>query len=248
MVALFVSDVHLSVDRPATVARFEAFLGQVPGRGDELYVLGDLFDYWVGDDDLEAPLHRRIIDAFAAAHARGVALHWMVGNRDFLVGATFPERCCMATLPDPHRMELFGETTLLLHGDTLCTGDHDYQAFRRQVRSQVWQSAFLARPLSERRNEIEALRARSEVQKSAKPATIMDVDVGAVDALFRETGVARMIHGHTHRPARHASDVGNRRVVRWVLPEWDHRPGYLRVGSESIGLEYIPLTQQELRT
>lgn len=248
MHALFVSDVHLSVDRPATVARFEAFLGRVPSSGDELYVLGDLFDYWAGDDDLEEPLHRRIVDAFVAARARGITLYWMVGNRDFLVGAAFAERCRMVTLPDPHRIHLFGEATLLLHGDTLCTGDLDYQAFRRQVRSADWQSTFLARPLAERLSEIERLRAKSEHAKSAKPAAIMDVDTDAVDALFLETGVACMIHGHTHRPTRHASTTGGRSVVRWVLPEWDQRPGYLRVGEAGSALEYLPLTQQELRT
>ncbi|MBL8376663.1 MAG: UDP-2,3-diacylglucosamine diphosphatase [Burkholderiales bacterium] len=246
MRALFISDLHLSRERPDTVRRFEQFMARVPAPGDALYVLGDLFDYWAGDDDLEAPLHRRVTDACVAAHARGVTLNWMVGNRDFLAGSKFAERCRMTSLSDPHKFDLFGRATLLLHGDTLCTGDLAYQAFRRQVRSPEWQSAFLARPLADRLDEIEALRARSESEKSVKPAAIMDVEPTAVDALFHATGAERMIHGHTHRPARHDGNLGTRAVVRWVLPEWDQRPGYLRVDATATELEYLPSTLQEI--
>lgn len=242
MRALFISDLHLSRERPDTVRRFERFMTRVPAPGDALYVLGDLFDYWAGDDDLEAPLHRRVTEALIAAHVRGVTLYWMVGNRDFLAGSKFAERCRMTALSDPHALDLFGQATLLLHGDTLCTGDLAYQAFRRRVRSPEWQSAFLARPLADRLGEIEVLRARSESEKSAKPAAIMDVDPTAVDALFRDTAAERMIHGHTHRPARHVGTVGTRAVVRWVLPEWDQQPGYLRVDAASTELETLPLT------
>jgi UDP-2,3-diacylglucosamine hydrolase len=235
MSALFISDLHLTAERPATTRALRRFLRLVPDTGDSLYVLGDLFEYWVGDDDLDA--HRDVIDALAACTTRGIALYWIPGNRDFLTGAGFTGATRMTALPEPCAFDLHGERTVLLHGDTLCTDDRTYQAFRGEVRSERWQSEFLARPLAARRAAIEALRARSEDEKSVKPATIMDVNADAVTRLFTDSGATRMIHGHTHRPARHDYLVRGRQVCRWVLPAWDDRPGYLRIDAD--GAEHL---------
>lgn len=235
MTALFISDLHLTAERPATARALRRFLRLVPDTGDSLYILGDLFEYWAGDDDLDA--QRDVIDALAACTTRGIALYWIPGNRDFLAGAGFTGATRMTALPEPWAFDLHGERTVLLHGDTLCTDDRAYQAFRGEVRSEQWQREFLARPLAARRAAIEALRARSEDAKSVKPATIMDVNADAVTRLFTDSGATRMIHGHTHRPARHDYLVRGRQVCRWVLPAWDDRPGYLRIDAD--GAEHL---------
>lgn len=231
MAALFVSDLHLTSQRPATRRRFERFLRDVPAPGDSLYVLGDLFEYWAGDDDVGAPANRAVVDALASCAERGATSFWMAGNRDFLAGPGFTGAARMTALADPFVLDLFGEPTVLLHGDSLCTDDHDYQAFRAESRGAAWQRAFLDLPLAERRAAIEAMRARSEIEKTAKPAVIMDVNAGAVASIFAATGATRMIHGHTHRPACHEYGAGPTRLCRWVLPAWDDAPGYLRVDA-----------------
>jgi UDP-2,3-diacylglucosamine hydrolase len=239
MAALFIADLHLTASRPATLARFAVFLRDVPARGDRLYVLGDLFEYYAGDDDLGEAVNTRVVAALAAVAARGVALAWLAGNRDFLVGAEFARRAGMTPLAEPHALELEGTPALLMHGDTLCTGDTAYQEFRSQVRAPAWRAAFLARPLAERKAEIERLRAASEAEKTSKPAALMDVDTEAVAAAFSASGARWLIHGHTHRPARHDIVVAGRAATRWVLPEWDHRPGYLRADAGTMELVYL---------
>ena len=236
MTALFISDLHLTPDRPAVTQALRRFLRLVPDRGDSLYVLGDLFEYWAGDDDLDAPEHRLVVDALAACATRGIALYWIAGNRDFLVGNAFTTAARMTPLIEPFAFDLQGERTLLLHGDTLCTDDRAYQAFRSEVRSVRWQREFLARPLAERRAEIEALRAKSEREKTTKAAAIMDVNAGAVSRAFADSGAVRMIHGHTHRPARHDYVLFGHPACRWVLPAWDDTPGYLRVDADGAAL------------
>lgn len=236
MTALFISDLHLTLDRPAVTQALLRFLRQVPNSGDSLYVLGDLFEYWAGDDDLDAPEHRQVVDDLAACATRGIALYWIAGNRDFLAGNAFTTAARMTPLVEPFAFDLQGERTVLLHGDTLCTDDRAYQAFRSEVRSVGWQREFLARPLAQRRAEIAALRAKSEQEKATKAGAIMDVNAGAVSRLFAESGAARMIHGHTHRPARHDTLMLGRLVHRWVLPAWDDTPGYLRVDADGAAL------------
>ena len=236
MTALFISDLHLTPERPAATQALRRFLRRVPDGGDSLYVLGDLFDYWAGDDDLGAPAHGEVIASLAACATRGIALYWIVGNRDFLAGNAFASAAHMTPLSEPFAFDLQGERTVLLHGDTLCTDDHAYQAFRAEVRSDRWKREFLARPLAQRRAEIEALRTRSEREKAVKAAAIMDVNAEAVRRLFAESGAVRMIHGHTHRPARHDTVMLGRQVCRWVLPAWDDTPGYLRVDAADVAL------------
>ena len=231
--ALFISDLHLASERPRTSERFFAFLRDEAPRARSLYVLGDLFEYWIGDDEIDAPdgdpLARQVVEALAATAAIGVRVAFMHGNRDFLIGARFCEASGARLLADPAVEEIAGTPTLLMHGDTLCTDDHDYQAWRRTARSPEWQCEFLAKALPERRATLQALRARSREVVGTKPAAIMDVNQGAVRDALRRHGVARLVHGHTHRTARHALEVDGRACERWVLPDWYERGGYLAV-------------------
>jgi len=226
---LFISDLHLSEQRPGTTA---ALLGLLGGRAREaaaLYVLGDLFDAWIGDDDLGEPMHTQVAGALRALSGQGVPVFVMHGNRDFLLGERFAQAAGATLLADPTVVELAGGRTLLAHGDTLCTDDRDYAAFRAQVRDAAWQRTFLARPLAQRRAEAARLRAASEAGKRLKAAQIMDVTPRAVEDLLRAHGCRRLIHGHTHRPGRQAHEVDGAACERWVLPDWDDSAAGLAV-------------------
>jgi UDP-2,3-diacylglucosamine hydrolase len=230
---LFASDLHLATARPAAVDRFLRFVGEEATRANALYVLGDLFEYWIGDDELSAPdgdpLAKQVAAAFRALTRGGVQLCFMHGNRDFLVGETFARDCGAILLADPAVRELGGVATLLMHGDTLCTDDRDYMAWRATARSEAWQRELLAAPLALRRERARALREQSEASKKGKTAEIMDVNAEAVREAFERHRVSRMIHGHTHRPGRHLLEIGGRTCERWVLPDWYERGGYLLV-------------------
>ncbi|MFN3883522.1 MAG: UDP-2,3-diacylglucosamine diphosphatase [Rhodocyclaceae bacterium] len=195
---------------------FLGFLAGPARLARRLTILGDLFDYWAGDDDLADPFNARIVGALRALADSGVMLEFMAGNRDFLIGEAFAEAAGSTLLPDPMVRDIDGIRTLLTHGDALCTDDIDYQRFRAQVRDPAWRNAFLARPLHERKREIEALRAMSEAEKRRKPAAIMDVNTDAVAAALAAHKAEAMIHGHTHRQGRH--DHAGR--TRWVLGDW----------------------------
>lgn len=218
--ALFVSDLHLSPATPAVVERFEDFLAGPARQAAGLFILGDLFDYWVGDDDLADPFNARVVSALRAATDAGCAIAFMAGNRDFLIGADFAAASGVALLPDPCLRDIQGTPTLLTHGDTLCTDDTDYQRFRLEVRSPAWRAAFLGQPLAERKRVIAALRARSETEKQVKPAAIMDVNTAAVATMLRELGARVLIHGHTHRQGCHEHRVDGVPCQRWVLGDW----------------------------
>ncbi len=226
-IALFISDLHLTATRPDASERFFRFLQETAPGSADLYILGDFFDAWVGDDDLANPLHAEVAAGLRGLTEGGTAVHLMHGNRDFLLGETFYRTSRAHPLPDPSVIVLHGRRTLLLHGDTLCTEDTDYLAFRRTVRDPAWQTAFLARPLAERHALARDLRARSEQVKGEKRPEIMDVHPPAVEAAFRMHGVDRIIHGHTHRPARHDHQVEGRGCERWVLPDWYDTGGAL---------------------
>ncbi|MBI3141128.1 MAG: UDP-2,3-diacylglucosamine diphosphatase [Rhodocyclales bacterium] len=227
MASLFVSDLHLCPSRPQIGRLFSRFL-QGPARNARaLYVLGDLFEYWAGDDDLDDPFNGEVCAALRGLSESGVAVFFMAGNRDFLLGAAFARAAGLTLLAEPARLDLEGTPTLLMHGDTLCTDDAQYQAFRAQVRTADWQRSFLAQPLAERKGRIEALRRESEAQKRIKPMAIMDVNAQAVAEVLREHGCTRLIHGHTHRPAHHDLEVDGRRCERWVLADWYDRGSYL---------------------
>jgi UDP-2,3-diacylglucosamine hydrolase len=226
--ALFVSDLHLSDERPATTGAFLAFLRGPARLAGALYILGDLFEYWAGDDDADAPLNLIVGAALAELVATGVEVFFLPGNRDFLLGAQFARDTGLRILPDPTTIEAAGTRLLLTHGDTLCTDDRAYQAYRAQVREPRWQEDFLNRPLAERKQFIEALRHRSEAAKQEKALEIMDVNPAAVQDLLREYAYPVLIHGHTHRPAHHIHFVDGHRCERWVLADWHDDAPYLR--------------------
>ena len=228
MPALFISDLHLCDARPAIAELFFDFLdSRVRGRAGELHILGDLFEYWIGDEDLDLAFNRRVADAIRGVADAGTRVFLMHGNRDFLLGAEFCRASGAALLADPTAVKLFGRPTLLMHGDTLCTDDHAYLQFRAMVRDAAWQRAFLAQPAAARRRQAEAVRGRSETEKQSKSAGIMDVNQQAVENALREHGYPRLIHGHTHRPARHDHAVDGHPCERWVLPDWYQSGGYL---------------------
>jgi len=190
-------------------------------------VLGDLFEYWIGDEDLETPFNALIAGFLRRLADSGTRVRLMHGNRDFLLAQAFCEASGAQLLADPTVID----GTLLMHGDTLCTDDHDYQAWRHTARSAEWQRAFLAKPLGERRATVQGLRDKSKEVIQAKPAEIMDVNDAAVREAFRRHGVTRLIHGHTHRPGLHRLEVDGRRCERWVLPDWYGRGGYLELAG-----------------
>jgi UDP-2,3-diacylglucosamine hydrolase len=240
--ALFISDLHLDLARPHTVRLFQAFMDQVaPGAG-SLFILGDFFEAWVGDDDLDAPFNAGIVAALAGLAGAGTAVHYLHGNRDFLVGPGFARAAGLQMLPDPVRVDLFGTPTLLSHGDLFCTDDAAYQAFRAQVRQAEWQRGFLARPRAERHALARALREGSEQAKAEKALAIMDVNLETVAEYIAGWGVRRIIHGHTHRPARHLREGRSGNVERWVLPDWDVAGGYLRCDADGCAAVPFPET------
>ena len=231
MSSLFISDLHLTEERPEANERFISFLEDKARDADALYILGDFFEYWIGDDDIVEPFNAVVVGLLRRLTQKGTPVRFMHGNRDFLVG----ERFCAATgaqlLPDPTVAEIEGVKTLLMHGDTLCTDDVDYQAWRRTARNPAFQAEFLSKPIPERRRLIVQMREKSKEVVQGKPAEIMDVNGDAVREVLRRHDVRRLIHGHTHRPGRHAIEVDGQRCERWVLPDWYGRGGYIEVAS-----------------
>lgn len=237
--SLFISDLHLCPTRPRITELFQHFLRDTAPQAGALYILGDLFEYWAGDDDLGDPFNARIAQALRQASQRGVRIHIMHGNRDFLLGNLFMTDCCATLLPDPMLTDLHGTPTLLMHGDTLCTDDRDYQNFRAMVRDPQWQAGFLAKPLTARKAQIEELRRKSETEKSLKAADIMDANPQAIASALRAHRYPRLIHGHTHRPARHEHRLDGMLCERWVLPDWYETGGYLR--CDAAGCKFLPV-------
>ena len=237
--AQFISDLHLSPSRPAIVRLFQDFIGRQARQADALYILGDLFDYWAGDDELLEPFNASICASLKELTDHGTRVFFMAGNRDFLAGANFARASGARLLDQTHLANIAGSATLLLHGDTLCSDDSAYQEFRAMVRGAAWQAGFLALPLAERKAQIDALRRNSEREKQAKPAAVMDVNPEAVAAALRSHGYPRLIHGHTHRPARHEHSVDGHRCERWVLGDWYDNGNYLHCAAN--GPRYLTL-------
>ena len=235
---LFVADLHLEGARPAMIEAFERFCSGPARSAQAVYVLGDLFEAWIGDDD-DDPELARVLEALAALTDGGVPAWFMAGNRDFLVGERFFATTGLQPLGDEQLIDLFGVSTLLCHGDTLCTDDVDYQRFRAQVREREWLDAFLDKPLAERRRMAQALRGDSRTAMAGKGVAIMDVNENAVHEALSRTGAARLVHGHTHRPARHTHRVDGRKAERWVLDDWYERPSMLVATATNIENQYI---------
>jgi UDP-2,3-diacylglucosamine hydrolase len=232
-VTWFISDLHLDPARPAVTQALGLFLEE-RHDADALYILGDLFEAWIGDDD-DAPLGREVAAMLAEFSAAGPALYLMPGNRDFLLGSTFCTRAGGTLLPDPTVIDLYGRQVLLMHGDSLCTADAAYQAFRAQARDPQWQAELLARPLPERRSLAADLRRQSREANSNKPEDIMDVTRAEVDKAMAEHGVDCLIHGHTHRPKYHKHDAGE----RWVLGDWHNHAWVGMATPDRISLRNI---------
>lgn len=239
MTTLFISDLHLCAARPEINRAFFDFLDREARRADALYILGDLFEYWAGDDDMGEAFNAQVCGALARFATQEIATYFIRGNRDFLIGEEFAVATGITLLEEPLSVAIAGQPTLLLHGDVMCTDDLAYQQFRRQVRDAQWQRQFLALPLAARKRKIEEVRQLSESAKQSKAAEIMDVNADAVAETFRRNGYVRMIHGHTHRPAQHWHDVDGQRCERWVLADWYERGSYLACdesGCRSIAL------------
>ncbi|MGY6039089.1 UDP-2,3-diacylglucosamine diphosphatase [Aeromonas sp. AE23HZ002T15] len=219
MNTLFISDIHLSQGRPDMTAALVRFLEQDAPGADALYVLGDLFEFWVGDDDPN-PLHNQVADAFFTLSQQGVPLYFIHGNRDFLLGKQFAKRAGMTLLGDPCVIDLYGERVLLSHGDLLCTLDLDYQKFRRITQLRWLRWLFLRLPLGRRQRIAHKMRGQSQMENAGKQQTIMDVTPAAVDDMLRAHDCALMIHGHTHRPAIHDFKLDGKRARRIVLGDW----------------------------
>jgi UDP-2,3-diacylglucosamine hydrolase len=237
---LFISDLHLDPERPAITELFLTFLDKRAARAEALYILGDLFEAWVGDDD-DAPMNLAVCRALRACAKSGTAVYVMHGNRDFLLGSVFAEQSGVTLLDDPARIDLYGTPTLLMHGDLLCTDDTGYLSFRKMVRDPAWQSAMLARPLEERRLMAQEMRASSREQTGGKPEAIMDVNSDAVIDVMRAQQVIRLIHGHTHRPGVHELDVAGEVSQRIVLGDWYEQGSMLVCSVSGCELQTLPL-------
>lgn len=239
MAVLFVSDLHLDAAAPEAIEQFLEFLGVQAARAEALYVLGDLFEVWIGDDDPE-PAKARVSAAIGALTGRGVPCFILHGNRDFLLAASFCERTGSILLPDPVMIELWGERVLLTHGDALCTGDLPYQELRTTVRSSDWQRRFLALPVAVRSRLADRVRAGSRAHTARTVPFVMDVSADAVLSAYRATGARRIIHGHTHRPGVHELTLGGESVWRVVLGAWYERGSYLHGEAGRYELRELP--------
>ena len=240
MSTLFISDLHLDATRPDATQAFREFLKHRAAKADALYILGDLFEAWVGDDD-DDPHAAGIMDALAELTSGGVKAWFVHGNRDFLVGDGFSGRTGVTLLPETSVVNLGGENVLLMHGDSLCTDDHDYQEFRAMVRDPDWQAQFLALPLAARRALAAQARDASRISTGGKPMEIMDVNTTAVADVMRSNGVRRFIHGHTHRPDVHEFELDGGPATRIVLGDWFQRGWALEYDGKRFRLEAFDL-------
>lgn len=222
--ALFISDLHLDPARPAITGLLLNFLEQSARQAEALYILGDLFDVWIGDDD-DAELGWSVAAALQTLTDSGVPVYFLSGNRDFLLGERFAAASGIQLLPESVVIELAGESVLLLHGDALCTDDVEYQAFRAQVRHPAWQARILALPLAQRRVMASQLRETSRQATQQKAMDITDVNLVEVERVMRAHGVQRLIHGHTHRPAIHDGWLDGQPARRAVLGDWREQQG-----------------------
>ena len=240
MSTLFIADLHLEDARPDSTDQFLRFLDAEARGASRLYILGDLFEAWVGDDD-PSDTGARVADALAGLADTGTQVAFIHGNRDFLLGSYFAEYSGATLLPDPFVLSLPTWQFVLSHGDGLCTDDAEYQAFRAQVRNKGWQDVFLRKPLAERKAIAAAMREQSEASKREKPMQTMDLISVSTDDFLRQYGYATLIHGHTHRPAQHDHIVDGIHVERWVLSDWHKDRG------EYLAWDGHHLSRHELR-
>ena len=240
MTTLLISDLHLEPGRPEITRLFFEFLDGEATHAQSLYILGDLFEFWIGDD-YEAPPSKAVGQALRTLSDRGTAVFFMHGNRDFLLGDEFADQAGMTLLPQAVKLELHGVSTLLLHGDSLCTDDVEYQQVREKVRTQSWQDNFLGQSIEERLAFANAARDASRNHTESAAEQIMDVNQQAVEDVMRHYGVNQLIHGHTHRPAVHTLSLAGSTAERIVLGDWYEKGSVLRVKTGSFDLAALPI-------
>ncbi|MGU3413272.1 UDP-2,3-diacylglucosamine diphosphatase [Enterobacteriaceae bacterium C34A] len=239
MATLFIADLHLQTEEPAITAGFLRFLRGEARSADALYILGDLFEAWIGDDDPE-PLHHEMAREIKALVESGVPCYFIRGNRDFLLGKRFAAESGMILLPEEQLLELYGRPVLILHGDTLCTDDAGYQAFRAKVHQPWLQKLFLALPLFIRRKIAARMRDGSKAANSHKSMNIMDVNPQAVVDVMEKHQVQWLIHGHTHRPAVHELSANGQPAFRVVLGAWHEEGSMVKVTKDNVELIAFP--------
>ncbi|MFD1217833.1 UDP-2,3-diacylglucosamine diphosphatase [Microbulbifer celer] len=239
MASFLISDLHLDETRPHITRAFYDFLAGPAAGAEALYILGDFFEVWIGDDD-DAPLPQEVARQLKAFSDAGTRLYLMHGNRDFLIGEDYARRCGAELLSDPSLVELAGEPVLLMHGDSLCTLDEEYMAFRQQARNPQWQQALLAKPLDERRQIADQIRAVSKSMNSRKAEDIMDVTPEEVINALRDHNTRTLIHGHTHRPARHRLEVDGEPAERIVLGDWGELGWCIKADAKGLELIHWP--------
>jgi UDP-2,3-diacylglucosamine hydrolase len=239
MATFFIADIHLCAQEPAITAGFLRFLREDAPQADALYILGDLFEAWIGDDDPQ-PLHGDIAAALNTLHQQGVPCFFIHGNRDFLVGRRFARDSSMQILPETKLLQLYGRRLLILHGDTLCTDDISYQKFRKKVRNPLIQKIFLALPLKWRLSIAARMRANSKASNRGKSLDVMDVNPQAVINAMQENRAEWMIHGHTHRPAIHDVPLNGKTGHRAVLGAWHEEGSMITVSADGIELVTFP--------
>jgi len=239
LATLFISDLHLHPSRPAVITCFLAFLEQQRGQAEALYILGDLFETWIGDDHPE-PVYQRVKQALAACCQAGTPVHLMHGNRDFMLGGTFLAETGCTLLPDPAQIDLYGAATLLMHGDSLCTDDTEYQQVRKQLRDPAWQQQARALPVAQRLAMAAEARARSTQSKRGKEEYIMDVNQDEVRRVIEAGRVDLLIHGHTHRPGSHSVQTAHGEATRIVLGDWYETGSVLVADRHGRRLEALP--------
>lgn len=240
MSTLFISDLHLEDSHPYLTRLFAGFLQQEAPAAEAVYILGDLFEVWLGDDD-NRPEVRQYVSLLKQLTDKGVPVFVIHGNRDFLLGEQFARETGCQLLPQNTIIDLYGTPTLLCHGDSLCTDDVDHQRFREMVLQYAWQQQFLAKPLEERIMLARGLRDMSREETRKKPEVITDVNQTTVENLMRDRGVRQMIHGHTHRPAIHKFEIDGEPATRIVLSDWDEKGNLLRVDATGYQLEDFTL-------
>jgi len=239
MTTLFISDLHLEIGRPDITRAFSQFIKEEALNADALYILGDLFEVWIGDD-LNNTFTMQILSLLNEVSSAGIPVFLMNGNRDFLIGNVFCKAARCTLLPDPSLITINNELILLCHGDHLCTEDRDYMKFRDMVRGQPWQSQFLGKSIEERLRIASNLREGSQAKKQETNTDIQDVNHSEIIPFMEKFGVRTLIHGHTHRPATHQFDIKNKPAVRIVLGDWFGQISVLRVNNGNYNLESTP--------
>ena len=237
---LFISDLHLDPARPEITGLFLDFLAMRAIHAEALYILGDLFEAWIGDDD-DSPDNQKVCQGLRNCAAGGTSIYIMHGNRDFLLGDRFARDCGAVLLDDPTVVDLYGVRTLLMHGDLLCTDDTGYMAFRKMVRDPAWQSDMLAKSLAERQSIAHQMRVASREQTDGKPESIMDVNSATVIDFMTRHQARQLIHGHTHRPASHTLDLAGKAARRIVLGDWYEQGSVLECNASGCELTSLPV-------